>query len=439
MVLNNKGFVVSALLYSILVLFIVLVVGILLMLSGRKVTVNKIKEEVINEIIETHFPEGFLSRYKDNSGASVPELSSGMIPIRWNENTWVKANVGEKWYDYNSKEWANAVLVTSDKRSTYQDAAPGTTIVEEDVLAYLVWIPRYKYQLFNVESSVTEAETINISFESRLTPKSTGSDNWLTHPAFTYGDKEIAGFWIGKFETTGTTNSPTVLPGKSAIRNINISAMWDTAKLFNNVDYGLSESINNVRVMKNTEWGAVAYLTNSIYGKNSEVWINNSEGYITGCSGSSAKAPLFSGTTDSGCEQDLTYDTEIGRNASTTGNIYGAYDMSGGSSEYVMASNAGMFGSSGFVTFPSSSNYDLYSNGTTFDDLTAYSRRILGDATGETHGWNDDFETFLYNDNPWLVRGGYNFYEEGAGVFAFRYSSGGPGTGNSFRIVLFGS
>ncbi len=39
-------------------------------------------------------------------------------------------------------------------------------------------------------------------------------------------------------------------------------------------------------MMKNDEWGAVAYLSKSKYGKqNEEVWINNSSSYITGSAG----------------------------------------------------------------------------------------------------------------------------------------------------------
>lgn len=50
--MNNKGFAISAMLYSILILLVVLVVGIMLMLSGRKIAVNKIKDEVISELSE---------------------------------------------------------------------------------------------------------------------------------------------------------------------------------------------------------------------------------------------------------------------------------------------------------------------------------------------------------------------------------------------------
>ena len=67
-----------------------------------------------------------------------------------------------------------------------------------------VWIPRYKYQLFNVEGAQTTAQMINIEFENNSTSKSSGTQNsqWLTHPAFTFGDTELNGIWVGKFESS---------------------------------------------------------------------------------------------------------------------------------------------------------------------------------------------------------------------------------------------
>ena len=73
-----------------------------------------------------------------------------------NISTTVKADStnsdsNNKWYDYNNKMWANAVLVDSTNRSTYQSAAVGTTINSEDILAHYVWIPRYKYKVWNIK------------------------------------------------------------------------------------------------------------------------------------------------------------------------------------------------------------------------------------------------------------------------------------------------
>src|SRR5574344_3064957 len=85
--------------------------------------------------------------------------------------------------------------------------------------------------------------------------------------------------------------------------------------------YGVDATTIDTHMMKNMEWGAIDYLTSSIYGRynNSttcissgcEVVINN-QGYTTGCS-------------SSGCGW-----ATKGMSASTTGNVYGIYDRSGG-------------------------------------------------------------------------------------------------------------
>ena len=127
-----------------------------------------------------------------------------------------------------------------------------------------------------------QAHTIEIVFEDKSQAKSNGSKNgeYLTHPAFTFGSTELNGIWVGKFETTGSISSPctdeacataslSIKPNLSSVRNKTISSMQRDDN-----EFGFTNKVDT-HIMKNTEWGAVAYLTNSKYGKNSEVWINN--------------------------------------------------------------------------------------------------------------------------------------------------------------------
>ncbi|MGI6329957.1 MAG: prepilin-type N-terminal cleavage/methylation domain-containing protein [Bacilli bacterium] len=346
-----------------------------------------------------------------------PKLDSGMIPIRWDKdnNKWVKADITEEWYDYNKKEWANAVLVNSGSRATYQSAAPGKVISESDVLVYLVWIPRYRYKLFNVEFAAKSPQTIEIEFETSTANKATGKANntWLTHPAFTFGTEELTGFWIGKFETTGSESSPSVKPGISSVRDKTVSELYNMNKLFNNLTtYGLTSS-SDAHMLKNMEWGAVAYLSHSKYGKNAEITINTSSSYCTG--GSCNITAYFSNT-----------------GQSTTGNVYGVYDMSGGANEYVMGA---MYKSgdkninvsdSGFIQATIDGDtmakyIDKYNYGTSVSD---YSRSKLGDATGETRGWYSDFAGFVYSSDSWFERGGIYNIGSDAGAFYFYRSFG---------------
>ena len=391
----------------------------------------------------------------DDSGANTPELVNGMIPIKYDGTKWVKASTttANDWYDYTNKMWANAVMVTSGTRDTYMNASAGTTISEEDILAYYVWIPRYKYQLFNVDSTTMDPIEIQIKFEEGIPNKSSGTANgeWLTHPAFTLGTDELEGIWVGKFSTTGSAETPTSKPNLLPLTNQNVSTQFTTSQIFGTTTYLTSTGVSEVdaHMMKNIEWGAVAYLKQSKYGLGTTdiAWNNyfdetdfNNGGtnYLkTGCG--IASGSEYSTTCNA-------YNTTDGMLASTTGNITGVYDMSAVMGTYVMGvmktsgGTALNYSDSGFTTstLPFNSKYvDQYEYGTTYNDQTAYNRRILGDATGEVHGWYDDTAFFVNSEGAWFVRGGSGFGNPaGAGVFTFHRSIGVPGTILAFRSVL---
>ena len=373
---------------------------------------------------------------EDPTGANRPVLAEGMIPITYDGTNWVKAEkngVYNNWYDYGNQKWANAVMVTSAKRETYMNADVGTTIPENDILAYYVWIPRYKYKLFNATyKSGTTEQLIEVTFENgtsttgtvTCTYKSNGAEtcqnkangNWYTHPAFTMinasGNKtELKGIWVGKFETTGSTTTPTVKPGVSALRSIDVANMYNTGKLFRSTDYITSNGINqsDSHMMKNIEWGAVAYLKQSIYGLGITDIENSSNSSTGGGSGTS-------------------YKTNIGQ--STTGNITGVYDMSGGVLENVMGNFYKTTGDSGLnVSGVPAEHIDIYSGNNV-------SASHLGDALGETAGWYSDSAGFVNSYDPWFNRGGS--YSNGvyAGVFYFNSNTVGDVNGSGFRVVL---
>ena len=378
----------------------------------------------------------------DPSGANRPVLAEGMIPITYDGNKWVKADeygTYNNWYDYGNQKWANAVMVTSTKRETYMNADVGITIPENDILAYYVWIPRYKYKLFNATyASGTTEQLIDVVFENgtsttgtvTCTYASNGAEtcqnkangNWYTHPAFTMinasGNKtEYKGIWVGKFETTGDTTTPTIKPGISSIRNITVGQMYNTGKLFRSTNYltttGANESDSHIT--KNIEWGSVAYLKQSIYGLGITDITNNSSSTH---SSSSYYTGGGSGTS---------YKTNTGQ--STTGNITGVYDMTGGAFEYVMGNYNKRAGSSALtVSTVPNEHIDIYSG-------TSEAASHLGDATGETSGWYGDFAGFVNSSNPWFSRGGY-YNATFPGVFLFDKSTGGDNYNNSFRVVL---
>ena len=139
--------------------------------------------------------------------------------------------------------------------------------------------------------------------------------------------------------------------------------------------------------------------------------------------------------------------------ASTTGNISGIYDMSGGAWEYVSAYMQNTYGSSGF-TSSTISNYDskYFDIYPADSEATSYNKRILGDATGELgpfysykdsdnstryHGsWKDNHAYFIESSASWFRRGGIYYAGVIAGTFAFIRYSGATYNTISFRLVL---
>lgn len=384
----------------------------------------------------------------------IVDIKEGMIPVTFDSsgNT-VVADTKTEWYNYDEKKWANAVSVTSASRSNYQ-SKPGTIIDENDILAYFVYVPRYRYQLWNAENGVSNEQTINIEFETSGENKKNGTKNgeWLTHPAFTFGNTELNGIWVGKFELTGTGSTPTTKPNQNSLTNQNISTAWNTIRLFStNAEYGLTSY--DAHMMKNSEWGAVAYLSHSKYGKNGEVWINNvdtglGKGSITGCAGTSASDEMIDYRT--ACRPGRDY-KNAGVNASTTGNIYGIYDMSGGVWERVVASVVNENGtfipaSSGFTNKPESKYYDEYPYNT---DSFNFSISKLGDAmretrkktSGSTQNWYNDYTNMPGNLSDcancvWVCRGGHASNGGNAGLFNVLRHTGYAWTDYGSRAVV---
>ena len=153
----------------------------------------------------------------------------------------------------------------------------------------------------------------------------------------------------------------------------------------------------------------------------------------------------------------------VGAMASTTHNIYGVYDMSGGAYDYVMgnivskngttmisgnssSSNSGYTGIvfsgnanyTGTYSYPNSKYYDKYSFG------TSRSQRIrskLGDGIKEVYntsdyGWYNDYSSLALSYDPWFYRGGYYYDGPNAGVFFAFSNYGFARTIFSSRLVI---
>ena len=381
----------------------------------------------------------------DTSGANAPVLASNMIPVYYDETqeTWKKANTNNidknnPWYSYNPTGnykgmWANAVTVTETNRTMYLNAEPGTTISMDDINTMWVWIPRFNAVTPSNYNGGTQASpgAIDVTFVK---------ENETAIDAFTFGNKQLIGFWYAKFETSHSTlsssttvnnlecttetcsnaNGIIIKPNVVSLRYNDISNSFFASRSMEQSgnSFGFVNSEVDTHMSKNNEWGAVAYLTQSIYGRctNStactEVGINNNSSYITGYG---APAGSSSSITNGA------YNTILGKDASTTGTIYGIYDMSGGAWEDVMAMHGSTSDSSGFAILPEKKYYN-----------TSYS----GQAVTETKNWYNDNSSGIRQSIPWFNRGGYYSSSTTAGVFAFSLTTGSFSNSHSSRFVI---
>ena len=400
-------------------------------------------EDMTNGIIEIKWLEGNTNNV--TSEPNPPAIKTSGLPAGTTMEQVVFDEGNQDWipgteYSYvpgtgsndnNASEWANA-------RVTQQ-------IDGENVDSYFVWIPRYAYRIIYFDSAdskkayqegtLTEEEAKakgqiigysdsrgivdaqgrkieSVTSESNSPKTMVSEDYFMTHPTFTTEadngggwENELTGIWIGKYEASSvegnsnnyagdnvTTKHVTVQPGVRSWTNIDIGNMYTVSKNY--------EPDLKSHMLKNSEWGAVAYLAESKYGRNgTEITIGN---VITG--GGEEKAYIEN------AEQ------------STTGNVYGIYDMRGVEDEYV-ASYYNRGSSSDSFRYGSS----FASQGGTSDECsTAYtgqnasSAYKYGDATYETSGWHGDYADFAGWNSFFFLRGGYTYDDASStGVFYF--------------------
>ncbi len=426
---------------------------------GKSFTGKVIVTSSTDSSVKAEYKEALLN-------GTDPVLSDNLIPVAIaDDGTVTKADTNIEWYKYEDKKWANAVIL-ADSSKIYNN---GDTIPEDNIESYFVWIPKYSYQIFNLgetdgytssKPTTSNAKEIQIKFGTTntndsnngecTTPMTSGASgnckvgDYMTSPAFI--SMNTNGLWVAKFETTGSTANITVKPNQTSLRNINVKTMFETA-------YNYKRD-NDSHMMKNTEWGAVAYLSHSKYGINTEVRINNNSNYITGYAATdSADQTKVPGTYGTDASVTLPYNTSTGYKASTTGNITGIYDMSGGALEYMASLRSETYKDSGFDSSSLKSyNSKYYDEYDANSDWTTYSKRILGDATGEMgpfyyyqdadsnnrphNGWYADNSYFANSSYSWFHRGGR--YGNGvlAGQFSFIHHTGGADGGIGLRLVL---
>ena len=476
-------------------------------------------------------PEGMNQSTADygEDGHVAVDYDENMIPITYtgNETTpeWVIAdpsnnnsNTDLNWYDYTQKKWANAVTLTREGLKQYADAPVGTVIDEQYVLGYWVYIPRYAYEVMRRDASDKPVQPQNFSIvfqtsDQKNTPAktcsttsshknyrtdcnistayTTSSDNttWATHPAFTWQYSqtsngfsktvELNGIWVGKFETSETDPYTTpenqtaalILPSVEAngshfgwiIESIKRIGVQDRLNTGGGIQNSTSPeenwpwnsnhlAVSSAHVMKNSEWGAVSYLASSAFGTGIGNLKGNINYQLTGL-GPTGRAYYY----------------ESSWPASTTGSIYGIYDMKGGRREMLAAafSSDGIQSDQGYgsiINTPLKNTMrEPYVNLYPASIFPAYEDSGIDFCTWETCGGQALHETLLQQysnsedifswlseetgrsqfptaSNPWIERNMYLANDargEIDDMFRFfNHTPGGSSTGQSCRSVL---
>ena len=385
-----------------------------------------ISNKMTNGVIEIKWLSGTSNNVSDTPNAPVTKsISNGtmeLVKFDSSSKTWVPGEEysytkGTGSSDNNSSKWANAKVTIND------------------VDSYFVWIPRYAYRIIYFDSAeskkayqegtLTEADAVangkiigysdsrgivdaqgkKVDSIASTTKTMVSKDYFMVHPAFMDGSStgfqngecnaELPGIWIGKYETSGSSSQLKVQPGMTSFRSVKIRDMYTYSKAY-------SKDLKS-HMLKNSEWGAVAYLTESTYGRNgTEISQNTNSSYTTG-----------------GGTGTAYYDTN--KLQSSTGNEYGIYDLSGGAYEYV----------AGYYKDGSLSNGSSFAKGTSDEYSTAYDSEgnssynkyyKYGDATMETKSWHYDTALFVYSAGPFFIRGSHYSRSSGSsGVFSFNF------------------
>ena len=321
----------------------------------------------------------------------------GMTPVKWDGTTEspAKADNSDGWYNY-----AAGTGTEDNLNSHWANAKDGDN--------YFVWIPRYAYRITYYDSKDSDVATgyydgrgmvdtqgnQKYALEAGIETVESNGKSYIVHPAFETNldlggwSGDLAGIWVGKYETSGSESDMKIIPNTPPIK----TEQHDFQSAGRFYTYGQNyDRAKESHLMKNSEWGAVAYLTHSQYGRNgNEIYINNS----------------YTKTGNSGGSTD----------ASSLGTKY----------EY---------------NTPEGQKATAYTNGTDVNSgEKIYEIGKTGDATKEVYtgngsiNWNNDTSKFVYSGNPFFVRGGAIVNGKYAGVFQSDYNNNSGG--NGFRVVL---
>lgn len=370
------------------VLITVIVVGLIFITAPTSETLNgKVAPE-------THWVKADVTKVADDI---VIDLDENLIPVRNIDGDNAR---DDNFANYAEQKWANAVSVKPEALDKYKNADASAEIDLNDVTAWWVYLPRFKYrvQRLSEDDPAVKPTLFDITLQ-----KDTGNfdlaeqiGDYQTHPIFNYNN----GIWVGKFETSGTPDSFSVLPNQKTLTNI---SYVDLVKQSTTDSFGLADM--DATFAGNDVWGAVAIFTTSQYGVGlDKVQPNTNSTIVTGC-GPIAENDIDTYYGGINCDkngQNSSWGTRLGLLASTTHNIYGIYDLAGGADEYA----------------------------------NSFSQDALGDATFETMNWQGNASQPLNDKYPFIIRGGAANQGKYAGIFAYGFTDGSSSENYGFRLNL---
>ena len=305
-----------------------------------------------------------------------------------------------------------------------------------------IWVAKFEagYASANNSAPVKASSVIydNRNSNSVFTPaieNGTNSSNWAT------GRRN----WLdGIYGTTeNAIKYPTFQPLTYSMNYMSTSDAFNISRALTESGniYGLSNEDTNSHLMKNSEWGAIAYLTHSKYGRNgNEISINNvslnsgsrtrvetsgksgvdSAYAVTGMTSNTTTAGEIivrqeqienvingTSTTANGC---YLWNQSNGTGASTTDTIYGVYDLSGGMYERT-------------ASFISNGNIALWKNGQALIDSAnvTYTEDInLNSATVTANTGTSSKYTTIYSPYLDTVNSGSDNADNGKSQSNFR-------------------
>ena len=392
----------------------------------------------------------------------------------------------------------NGVLQTAKRQKTADETIDTTTgytvhpaFTDESNIKYAnggwkkelkgIWVAKFEAGYATGNNTVTKTNGTAYTTDE-IKAKETGA-KYTKDQVYSPSGWVTARNWIdGEYGSTETyIKYPTFQGLTYSMNYINHNDAYNISKALteNNNIYGLNSSNADSHLMKNSEWGAVSYLSQSKYGLNGEnIYINNvnlngiiTNVYaVTGCAGTTADAEQVETTIEAINNRTAnvyTWTQKNGQKASSTGTIYGIYDMSGGTWERAAGlvangnDNLITYGSSlinavtktegenttyestPYVTVYPSNDSGITNYDTASTENYKVNTKIYGDAIRETStagieqsSWYSDYSYFAGYGSPFFKRGGYLWYSTGAGLFSFHRPNGSSDYHSGFRAVL---